>query len=55
MRGRFAQVVEQQARLDVNQPEQLGARYARRRRETWWRNEMGDKQSHFKPAEQFRR
>jgi hypothetical protein len=25
------------------------------RRETWWRNEMGDKQSHFKPAEQFRR
>ena len=30
-------------------------RYARRRRETWWRNEMGDKQSHFRPAEQFRR
>jgi hypothetical protein len=30
-------------------------RYQRRRRETWWRNEMGDKQSHFKAAEQFRR
>ena len=33
----------------------LQDRYARWRRETWWRNEMGDKQSHFKPAEQFRR
>jgi hypothetical protein len=30
-------------------------RYQRWRRETWWHNEMGDKQSHFKPAEQFRR
>jgi hypothetical protein len=30
-------------------------RYQRWRRETWWRNEMGDKQSHFKAAEQFRR
>ncbi|MEA2218325.1 MAG: hypothetical protein QOJ35_951, partial [Solirubrobacteraceae bacterium] len=29
-------------------------RFQRRRRETWWRNEMGDKQSHFKAAEQFR-
>ena len=35
--------------------ERLQDRYARWRRETWWRNEMGDKQSHFKPAEQFRR
>jgi hypothetical protein len=33
----------------------LQDRYARWRRERWWRNEMGDKQSHFKPAEQFRR
>jgi hypothetical protein len=33
----------------------LQDRFARRRRETWWRNEMGDKQSRFKPAEQFRR
>jgi hypothetical protein len=33
----------------------LQDRYARWRRETWWRNEMGDKQSHFKPAKQFRR
>jgi hypothetical protein len=30
-------------------------RYQRRRRETWWHNEMGNKQSHFKAAEQFRR
>jgi hypothetical protein len=35
--------------------ERLQDRYARWRRETWWRNEMGDKQSHFKPAEQLRR
>jgi hypothetical protein len=35
--------------------ERLQDRYPRWRRETWWRNEMGDKQSHFKPAEQFRR
>jgi hypothetical protein len=35
--------------------ERLQDRYARWRRETWWRNEMGEKQSHFKPAEQFRR
>jgi hypothetical protein len=25
------------------------------RDETWWRNEMGEKQSHFQPAEEFRR
>jgi hypothetical protein len=30
-------------------------RYQRWRRETWWHNEMGDRQSHFKPAEQLRR
>ncbi|MDT4940720.1 MAG: hypothetical protein QOJ34_809 [Pseudonocardiales bacterium] len=30
-------------------------RYARWRRETWWRNEMGDRQSKFAPAEQLRR
>jgi hypothetical protein len=30
-------------------------RYQRGRRETWWHNEMGEKQSHFKPVEQFRR
>ncbi|MCW2857166.1 MAG: hypothetical protein JWR52_2781 [Marmoricola sp.] len=30
-------------------------RYARWRRETWWRNEMGDKESKFAPAEQLRR
>jgi hypothetical protein len=30
-------------------------RHQRWRRETWWPNEMGDKQSHFKAAEQFRR
>jgi hypothetical protein len=30
-------------------------RYQRWRRETWWRNEMGDKQSHFHAAEAFRR
>jgi hypothetical protein len=34
--------------------ERLQDRYARWRREAWWRNEMGDKQSHFKPAEHFR-
>jgi hypothetical protein len=31
------------------------ARYARWQRETWWRNEMGDKQSKFAPGEQLRR
>ena len=30
-------------------------RYARRRRETWWRNEMGDKQSKFSPTAKLRR
>jgi hypothetical protein len=25
------------------------------RDETWWRNEMGEKQSHFQPAEESRR
>jgi hypothetical protein len=35
--------------------ERLQDRYARRRREAWWRNEMGEKQSHFKPAEELRR
>jgi hypothetical protein len=30
-------------------------RYQRWRRETWWQNEMGDKQSHFSATEQFRR
>ncbi|HEX4108117.1 MAG TPA: oxygenase MpaB family protein [Solirubrobacteraceae bacterium] len=30
-------------------------RLARHRRERWWRTEMGDRQSHFAPAEQFRR
>lgn len=30
-------------------------RYQRWRRETWWRNEMGDRQSHFRAAESFRR
>jgi hypothetical protein len=30
-------------------------RVQRRRRETWWRNEMGEKQSHFQAAEAFRR
>jgi hypothetical protein len=30
-------------------------RYQRWRRESWWRNEMGDKKSHFSAAEQFRR
>jgi hypothetical protein len=29
--------------------------YARRRREQWWHNEMGERKSHFAPAEQFRR
>ena len=29
--------------------------YARWRRETWWRNEMGEKESHFKAVEQLRR
>jgi hypothetical protein len=35
--------------------ERLQDRYARWRRETWWRNEMGDRESHFRPAEKFRR
>ena len=35
--------------------QRLQDRYARWRRESWWRNEMGEAQSHFKPAEQFRR
>src|SRR5258708_3986618 len=26
-----------------------------RRREAWWRNEMGEKQPHFNPAEELRR
>jgi len=30
-------------------------RYQRRRRESWWRNEMGDRQSRFQAAESFRR
>jgi hypothetical protein len=30
-------------------------RYQRWRRESWWRNEMGDRQSHFAAAESFRR
>jgi hypothetical protein len=30
-------------------------RYQRWRREGWWRNEMGDKQSHFQAAASFRR
>jgi hypothetical protein len=30
-------------------------RYQRWRREMWWRNEMGDKRSHFQAAETFRR
>jgi hypothetical protein len=30
-------------------------RYQRWRREHWWQNEMGDKQSHFQAAETFRR
>jgi hypothetical protein len=30
-------------------------RYQRRRRERWWRNEMGDKRSNFQAAESFRR
>jgi hypothetical protein len=34
---------------------QLQDRYARWRRNTWFRNEMGDKQAEFKAAEQFRR
>jgi hypothetical protein len=35
--------------------ETLLDRYQRWRRETWWHNEMGDRRSHFKPVEQFRR
>jgi hypothetical protein len=38
-----------------NTADALLDRYQRWRRETWWRNEMGDKQSHFKPVERFRR
>jgi hypothetical protein len=30
-------------------------RYQRWRRESWWRNEMGDRKSHFAAAESFRR
>jgi hypothetical protein len=30
-------------------------RYQRWRRESWWRNEMGERQSHFQAAESFRR
>ena len=30
-------------------------RYQRWRRQQWWQNEMGDKQSHFQAAETFRR
>ncbi|HEV7585677.1 MAG TPA: oxygenase MpaB family protein [Solirubrobacteraceae bacterium] len=33
----------------------LQDRYARWRREAWWRHEMGERQSHFKAAEQLRR
>lgn len=33
----------------------LQDRYASRRRETWWRNEMGDRQSKFNPVQQLRR
>jgi hypothetical protein len=36
-------------------PTSLLDRYQRWRRETWWHNEMGDKRSSSKPAEQFRR
>jgi hypothetical protein len=30
-------------------------RYQRWRRESWWRNEMGERKSHFQAAESFRR
>jgi hypothetical protein len=30
-------------------------RYQRRRRESWWRNEMGERKSHFQASESFRR
>jgi hypothetical protein len=33
----------------------LQDRFARRRRNTWFRNEMGDRDAHFKAAETFRR
>jgi hypothetical protein len=33
----------------------LQDRYAMWRRNTWFRNEMGEKQAEFKPAEEFRR
>lgn len=35
--------------------ERLQDRYARWRRNTWFRNEMGDREAHFKAAETFRR
>jgi hypothetical protein len=33
----------------------LQDRYARVRRTTWFRNEMGNQEAHFKAAEKFRR
>jgi hypothetical protein len=33
----------------------LQDRFARWRRNTWFRNEMGNRDAHFKPAESFRR
>jgi hypothetical protein len=33
----------------------LQDRFARWRRKTWFRNEMGDRDAHFKAAETFRR
>jgi hypothetical protein len=33
----------------------LQDRYARARRTTWFRNEMGNQEAHFKAAEKFRR
>jgi hypothetical protein len=50
-----ANLIVDTARRHSPAVERLQDRYARWRRETWWRNEMGDKQSHFKPAESFRR
>jgi hypothetical protein len=43
------------ARRFVPAAASLQDRYARKRRETWWRNEMGDRESKFNPAEHFRR
>ena len=43
------------ARRLVPALDRVADRNQRRRREAWYRNQMGDRKAQFQPAEQFRR